>query len=126
MTSAKVKELVGRIMSAYELTPDMEDDLKKLIDSIDERERMEIQPDERDTKITELETALASSKQRYINRFLYGTDEIDETSSEEDGDESIPDTEGEAIEHVENMSIDDNEEDGEKTEYEDIFKLKEE
>lgn len=82
MTSEQAKEFAKKLMTDYDLTPDMEDDLKKLIDSIDEREGIE-NSTEKDTRIQELEKQLADSKQKYIDRFFGGQEEKVEEIKEE-------------------------------------------
>lgn len=84
MSSEEVKALIRKLMENYELTPDMEDDLKKLLDSVDEREGAEKVDDPR---IADLEEQLRLSKQRYIDRFLNGSEETDKEEIEEVAEE---------------------------------------
>lgn len=74
MTNEEVKEIVKELMTTYDLTPEIEDNLKKIVDSIDERQGT----DGANDRVAELEEELRKSKERYANRFLYGKDEVND------------------------------------------------
>lgn len=81
MTNEEAKNIAKKIMSSLELTPDMENDLKSLVDSIDERQGVE--DEGKNKRIEELEKEVERQKQKYIDRFFNGTEDDVKEKTEE-------------------------------------------
>lgn len=95
MTLEEAREFAKKLMSELSLTTEMEDELKRLVDSIDGKE----DTTEKDERIAELEKQLTESKQRYIDRFF--DSEVDEKEvDEKDEVEEIEDEEVKEIDEL--------------------------